>query len=73
MTSKSELMYRELFKEMNELATNLNVELHPDFILTDFELASMNALRVEFPGVENKGCNFHLYLNLFGAMFRISA
>jgi hypothetical protein len=60
MTSKSEMMYRELFKEMNELATNLNVELHPDFILTDFELASMNALRAEFPGVENKGCNFHL-------------
>jgi hypothetical protein len=53
-------MYRELFKEMNEFSTNLNVELHPDFILTDFELASMNALSAEFPGVENKGCNFHL-------------
>lgn len=60
MTSKSEIIYRELFKQMNKLAENLNVELLPNFILADFELSAMNAIRAEFPEAKNKGCNFHL-------------
>ena len=36
------------------------MELNPDFVLTDFEKGSINAVKSEFPGAQNKGCHFHL-------------
>ena len=65
MSSKSEELYRRLFRELNDLAFDLNLDLRPEFVLTDFELASMNAIRYEFPGVQNKGCLFHLAQSTF--------
>ena len=53
-------MYRELFRELNDLATNLNIVLNPNIIMTDFEIAAIRAIRAEFQDVQNKGCNFHL-------------
>ncbi|CAG8766190.1 5446_t:CDS:2, partial [Dentiscutata heterogama] len=37
-----------------------NILLSPTAILTDFELAAINASRIEFPNVNNKCCFFHL-------------
>ncbi len=60
MSSKSEELYRRLFKELNELANQLNFILQPDFVLTDFGKGAMNAVAHEFPGTQNKCCHFHL-------------
>ena len=58
ITSKSEEIYKNLFEELIEFAAENNITLQPSTILTDFELASINASRQIFPNVENKGCFF---------------
>jgi hypothetical protein len=60
ITSKSEEIYKNLFEELIEFAAENDINLQPSTILTDFELASINASRQIFPNVENKGCFFHL-------------
>ena len=37
-----------------------NKPLQPEKILSDFEVGAMKAFEEEFPGVETKGCNFHM-------------
>jgi hypothetical protein len=49
-----------LFEELIDFAAENDLTLQPPIILTDFELASINASRHVFPNVENKGCFFHL-------------
>jgi hypothetical protein len=41
------------------------VVLRPQFILTDFEQAAINAACREFQGVQNKGCLFHLAQSIY--------
>jgi hypothetical protein len=65
MSSKSEESYSRLFQELNDIADQRNIELRPDFVLTDFEKAAMNAVRNEFHGVQNKCCNFHLAQSVY--------
>jgi len=60
LTSKSEEIYSCLFEELIDFAVENDITLQPSIILTDFELASINASRHVFPNVENKGCFFHL-------------
>jgi hypothetical protein len=36
-----------------------NLELNPERIMTDFELAATNSFRKNFPGILSKGCLFH--------------
>lgn len=36
------------------------LQLNPDFILTDFEKRSVNAVKSELLDAESKGCHFHL-------------
>jgi len=60
MTSKAEEVYKQLFKDLNDFADENDVELMPSTIITDFEKGSINASQYEFPGVNNKGCFFHL-------------
>ncbi len=60
ITSKSEEIYKNLFEELIDFAAENDLTLQPSIILTDFELASINASRHVFPNVENKGCFFHL-------------
>ena len=60
ITSKSEEIYRSLFEELVDFAGENGITLQPSIIITDFELASINASRYVFPNVDNKGCFFHL-------------
>ena len=39
--------------------------MQPQYALTDFEIAAINAIRAEFPEVQNKGCHFHLSQNIY--------
>lgn len=65
MSSKSEQCYRRLFQDIINFSEEENIDLQPQFILTDFEQAAINAAREEFPGVRNKGCHFHLAQNVY--------
>jgi hypothetical protein len=60
VTSKSKEIYKSLFEELIDFAAENDLILQPSIILTDFELASINASRHVFPNAENKGCFFHL-------------
>ncbi|CAF4247052.1 unnamed protein product [Rotaria sp. Silwood2] len=60
MSNKSEELYQRLFQELNELADENELELKPDFVLTDFEKGSINAVKFEYPSAQSKGCHFHL-------------
>ena len=60
MTKKSEELYQRLFQEVNELAEENDLELKPEFVLTDFEKGAINAIISEFPNARSKGCHFHL-------------
>ncbi|CAF1509331.1 unnamed protein product [Rotaria sordida] len=60
MTSKSEELYQRLFPELNELADENELESKSDFVLTDFEKGSINAVKLEYSSAQSKGCHFHL-------------
>src|SRR5579884_2030552 len=60
LTGKSEEIYRCLFEELVDFAAESNITLQPSVIITDFELASINASCQVFPDIDNKGCFFHL-------------
>ena len=60
MSTKSEELYQRLFQILNELADENKLELNPDFVLTDFEKGSINAVQSEFPSAQSKGCHIHL-------------
>src|SRR5688572_3724980 len=47
MTSKSEECYRTLFQNLIDFGDEHNIDLQPQFVLTNFELASINAIHAE--------------------------
>ena len=65
MSCKSEECYKTLFQDLIDFGDEENIDLQPQFVLTDFEIAAINAIRAEFPGVQNKGCHFHLSQNIY--------
>jgi hypothetical protein len=65
MSSKSEECYKRLFQDLIEFSEEQNIDLQPQFILTDFEKAAINAIHAEFQNAQNKGCLFHLAQNVF--------
>lgn len=60
MSRKTEDLYQRLFQILHELADENNLDLNPEFILTDFEIGAVNAVKSEFPSAQSKGCHFHL-------------
>jgi hypothetical protein len=65
MSRKSERCYRRLFQDLIDFSGEHNIHLQPQFILTDFEQAAINAACAEFQGVQNKGCLFHLSQSVY--------
>src|SRR5436190_16314831 len=65
MSSKSEECYRKLFQDLIDFCDEQGVELQPHFVLTDFEIAAINAIKAEFQNIQNKGCHFHLSQNIY--------
>jgi hypothetical protein len=56
MPSKTERAYERVFTAL----TSLEPSLWPASIMTDFELASINAFQHSFPTAIHRGCFFHL-------------
>ncbi|KAM0736966.1 hypothetical protein ACS0PU_000059 [Formica fusca] len=65
MSSKSEELYKKLFQKLNNWAEELSLDLKPDFVLTDFEKAAINAVNFEFPSAQSKGWHFHLAQSVY--------
>ena len=49
MSGKSEECYRQLFQDLIDFSDEENIQLYPQFILTDFEKAAINAAQTECP------------------------
>lgn len=60
LPSKTEDRYEALFAELIAIAEENDVDLAPTQIMTDFELASINAIQHCFPNARVTGCLFHL-------------
>ena len=65
MSRKCEDLYNRAFQDLSDIAAEFNVQLAPQFILSDFEKAAINASSTEFQTTTNKGCFFHLCQNIW--------
>ena len=52
-------MYNRMFMMVKEAALNLGLDLTLSSVLSDFEQALINALRLNFPTAEHRGCYYH--------------
>lgn len=60
MSSKIEELYRTLFDKLMTYCHQNSLSISPRYILTDFEMAVRNAVRIKFPHSKHRGCFFHL-------------
>ncbi|KAL0852128.1 hypothetical protein ABMA28_000365 [Loxostege sticticalis] len=66
LSSKSERAYGIFIQIVLRFTYNqLNINLNPDFIITDFELAAIRASESAFPNAKHKCCFFHLSQNIW--------
>ena len=56
---KNESTYKEIFGAIKDISMQLNVELNPKVVISDFEKAASNAIRYHFPSIQITGCWFH--------------
>ena len=59
-TNKDENSYNTLYRELKRICAEYNLVLSPTTMMSDFELANINASERNFPGVIIKLCLFHL-------------
>ena len=59
LPGKSRAIYQRTLEIIERKAEELGLELHPDEVLTDFELATIQAIELGFLTTEVKGCLFH--------------
>lgn len=60
LTRKTVECYVQFFRGLKDYASEFNIQLEAGHVMTDFELAAINAVKIEFPGSVHKGCFFHL-------------
>ncbi|CAF3074723.1 unnamed protein product [Rotaria sp. Silwood2] len=60
LPNRKKYTYLEMFKELKNLATQLNRTFEPARILTDYEPSIIRAISAEFPNTTHSGCYFHL-------------
>lgn len=65
MSSKSRECYERLFQDLIDFSDEYDIHLRPQFILTDFEQAAINAANTKFQSAQNKGCLFHLAQSVY--------
>ncbi|XP_046376315.1 uncharacterized protein LOC124149027 [Haliotis rufescens] len=58
LPDKKQSTYLRLFTILKQKANQMNLQLQPNFVFTDFETAAQNAAKIEFP-CQIKGCMFH--------------
>lgn len=62
-----------LFQDLNDFAENKDINLAPEYIISDFELAVIHASEQEFPLSKSKG--YYLFVSFMSKymekMFRI--
>ena len=59
LPNKQQTTYNRMFMLVKEAALNLGLDLTPSSVLSDFEQALINALRLNFPTAEHRGCYYH--------------
>ena len=59
LTSKTRATYFELFAKIRRAMSDLNLTFDPDIIVTDFEIAVIEATKQHFPRARHVGCFFH--------------
>lgn len=64
-THKSETCYIILFELKRHGVNTFNTHLSPENILTDFEIAVINAVKRQFPNCAHRLCLFHLTQSLW--------
>lgn len=60
MSRRTQLAYQQLLREVTDIAAEQQILLCPTTVLVDFEVAAINAVRVELPDASIHGCFFHL-------------
>ena len=59
MPDKTERSYKLIIARLKEMTIQNRIHLNPTVIVSDFELAILNAVQFHFPNVQLKGCMFH--------------
>ncbi|XP_028166393.1 uncharacterized protein LOC114357115 [Ostrinia furnacalis] len=65
LTDKTEESYLVFIRELRSFAAEYEYELNPRHIVTDFEIAIINIIRIDFPDAHHQGCLFHLGQNVW--------
>ena len=59
LPSKSRADYNRMFTYLKEELQNRGLQMSPQSVMADFELAVIQSLEMQLPGVEIQGCYFH--------------
>ena len=59
LPGKSRAIYQRAFEIVKRKAEELELDLEPDEVLTDFELAAIQGIKLAFPTTQVKGCFFN--------------
>ena len=65
LTGKQQQQYDEIFAILLREMTRVNVNINIGEIVSDFELAIFNSVRLAFPNAQISGCYFHFTQNLW--------
>ena len=59
LPNKQHATYNRTFMTVKEAVLNFGLELTPSSVLSDFEQALINSIRLNFPTAQHRGCYYH--------------